>query len=289
MSIRHFLVFGVGRLIPDRLWVQIKFFQWFGRFANLRNPQTFNEKLQWLKLYDRRQYYSIMVDKYASKQYVADKVGREYVIPVLGRWRTPDEIDFQQLPRQFVLKTTHDCGGVVICRDRESFDRNAATDFLWKHLKNNYYLAYREWPYKNVEPFVYAEKYLENNASEGLHDYKVWCFNGKPAFIQYVSGRAGAESREAFYDFQWRRQPFTFHNPACEAEVRKPLQLDKIERLAGELSAGIPFLRVDFYVTEDGSVYVGELTFFPMSGFERFKPEEYDQEFGGWIVLPERK
>ena len=278
---------GVYRAMSDKRFLEKKYRLIFHEKLNLDAPETFSEKLQWLKLYDHNPAYTTMVDKYAARDYIAGKVGEKYLIPLAGGpWKHFDEIDFHKLPGRFVLKCNHDSGGVVICADEASFDKEKARVFLEKRLRKNYYNNGREWPYKNVQPLIYAEEYVENNRRDGLHDYKVWCFNGVPRLIQYVSGRAGARTTEAFYDFGWRRQPFTFHNPLCGEEVKRPLHLDQMEEAAGVLSRDIPFLRVDFYVMEDEKIYIGELTFFPMSGLEHFKPAEYDRKLGEWIGLP---
>ena len=187
MDLRNFLIQDLGKFIPDKLWIQMKYLKWFRKLPNLKNPETFNEKLQWLKLHDRKPEYTKMVDKCEAKKLVAAIIGEEHVIPTLGVWDRFEDIDFDALPDQFVLKCTHDCGGLAICRDKSTFDFNAAKKKIEKSLKRNYYYECREWPYKNVKPRILAEAYMEDGVSQkGLTDYKFFCFSGEAKFI-YVS------------------------------------------------------------------------------------------------------
>lgn len=290
MSLRRFLIFGLGRFIPDRWWIQLKYRQWFGRFCNLKSPQTFNEKLQWLKLNDRRPEYSKMVDKYEVKKYVSEIIGDEYVFPVVGGpWNSFDEIDFSLLPDQFVLKTTHDCGGILICKDKTKFDIDKARKFINTHLKTNYYLTSREWPYKNVKPRIFAEQYMEDESGYELKDYKWFCFNGNPKalFIAMDRGVEGEETKFDFYDDNFNHLPFTNGHPNSPKPAPKPVGFDKMKELASKLSEGIPHVRVDFYDI-NGHIYFGELTFYHWSGMVPFEPEEWDYTFGSWIKLPEK-
>lgn len=287
MGFKTFLVQKVGRLIPDKIYIQIKFFQYFHRFADLKNPKTFNEKLQWLKLYDRKPIYTTMVDKYASKKYVADRIGDEYVIPcVAGPWKSADEIDFDALPDRFVLKTNHDCGGVVICKDKNSFDREKAKEKLAVHLKRDYYIENREWPYKNVQRCIFAEQYMEDTKTAELRDYKFFCFDGEVKAMFIAADRASKteETKFDFFDENYNHLPFTNGHPNASTLPEKPEKFELMKELASKLSAGIPHLRVDFYEV-DGKVYFGELTFFHWSGFVPFEPQQWDYTFGSWIDL----
>ena len=288
MGWRKFLVQGVGRLIPDKLWIQIKYRQWMEKFPNLKNPATFNEKLNWLKLYDRRPEYTDMVDKYEAKRIVAESIGAEYVVPVVGGpWDSFDEIDFDALPDRFVLKTTHDCGGVVICKDKSIFDKAKAKVFLQKHLKTNYYWGLREWPYKNVKPRIFAEAYMEDAATAELRDYKFFCFNGevKALFIATERQKAGEEVKFDFFDADFNHLPVRQGHPNAAVPPEKPVTFDEMKRLAANLSEGIPHVRVDFYEV-NGKIYFGELTFYHFSGIVPFEPKEWDKTFGDWIELP---
>ena len=286
MSIKSALVQTVGRLIPDKLYLQIKYFKWFGKFINFKNPQTFNEKLQWLKLYDRNPEYVKMVDKYEVKQYVADKIGKQYIIPTLGVWDDFDKIDFDSLPDKFVLKTTHDCGGIKIC-DKSNFDKASIKAFINKHLKNKYYFHHREWPYKKVKPRIIAEKYMEDEKTGELRDYKFFCFNGlvKALFIATERQKAGEEVKFDFFDENFNHLPIRQGHPNASTVPEKPECFEEMKALAFKLSKGIPHVRIDFYEV-NGQIYFGELTFYHFAGTVPFEPEEWDYKFGGWIELP---
>lgn len=255
-----------------------------GYDLDIENPKTFNEKLQWLKLYDRNPEYTQMVDKFETKKYVADKIGKEYIIPTLGVFAAFDEIDFAKLPQQFVLKCTHDSGSIVICRDKNTFDIKAARNILEDKLKRNYYWAGREWPYKNVERKILAEEYMASPCD--MIDYKFMCFNGKPRMIFTCTERYEKSGlKVTFFDLKWNKLNFERHYPSSIKEISKPSNLDLMIELAEVLSSEIPFVRVDFYEIK-GQVYFGEMTFFPGGGMEEFRPLKWDYILGGWIDLP---
>lgn len=262
----------------------------FKRTLDLKNPQTYNEKLQWLKLYDRRPEYTRMVDKYEVKKFVADLIGELYIIPTLGVWDRVEDIDFDSLPNQFVLKCTHDSGGLVICRDKKSLDLDYVRTKLTKSLKRNYYLHCREWPYKDVKPRIIAEKYMVDESGYELKDYKFFCFDGEPKalFIASDRGIEGEETKFNFYDMDFNLLPFTNGHPNSTKPIYKPNGFERMKELAAILSKGIPHVRVDFYYI-NGQIYFGELTFFHWSGMTPFVPEEWDYTFGSWIKLPEKK
>ncbi len=270
-----------------------------GYKLNLDNPHSFNEKMQWLKLHDRKPIYTQMVDKYESKLFVSQKVGDCYVVPTYGVWDSYEDIDFASLPEQFVLKTTHDCGGVKICKDKDHFDYEAAKTEFSKRIKTNFFWQGREWPYKDVKPRILAEKYLvmhdtfgnsftyDSKTERGITDYKIMCFNGEPFCCLVCMGRNSLEGlHENFYDKEWNLLPFRRDNPQYEGEVKKPEDYDKMLEIARSLSEGTKFLRVDYF-EGNGQLYVGELTFFPASGFDRFIPEEWDYKLGEMINLGE--
>lgn len=258
-----------------------------GKKLNLENPQTFNEKLQWIKLYDRKPIYRTMVDKYEVKKYVADIIGEQYIIPTIGVWNHFDEIDFDTLPDQFVLKCTHDSGGLVIVRDKNEFDKEAARKKIERSLKRNFYWKAREWPYKAVKPRIIAEKYIEDNMSHDLKDYKIFTFNGTAKILYIASERndINAETKFDFFDADFNHLPFTNGHPNASKIPDKPEKFDTMKMLAEKLSAGIPQLRVDFYEV-NGDVLFGELTLFHMSGMEPFDPLSWDRIIGDWIELP---
>ena len=276
----------LGRIYSDNFYLKCVYRYKFHKKLNLKNPQTFNEKLQWLKLYDRKPEYTQMVDKYEAKKYIAEKIGEEYVIPTLGVWDKFEEIDFDKLPNQFVLKTTHDSGGVVICKDKGNFDKETAKKKLKKSLKRNYYWHGREWPYKNVKPRILAEEYMVDESGYELKDYKFFCFNGKMKVFFVAKDRQtkGEETKFDFFDEIFEHLPFTNGHPNSEPPYFKPENFEKMKELAEKLSQGIPHLRVDFY-NINGKIYLGELTFSHWSGFVPFEPEEWDYTLGSWIDL----
>ena len=281
---------GYLNCLPDKVYIKFLFRSRMGRWPNFKNPQTFNEKLQWLKLYDRKPIYTTLVDKYAVKQYVAERIGEDYIIPTLGVWEKFDDIDFDTLPDQFVLKCTHDSGGIVICRSKKDLDLPAARNKIEKCLKRNFYWNGREWPYKKVKPRIIAEAYMEDTATKELRDYKFFCFNGEPKFILVCRDRFGKSGlTEDFYTVEWQHlQLKRPKHPNAEVPAEKPEELEQIVEISKKLSKGIPFVRTDFYVVNH-KVYFGEFTFFPANGFERFEPEEWDNICGSWIRLPDRK
>lgn len=279
---------GLGYLIPDTLYLQCAYYNTFGKKLNLKNPKTFNEKLQWLKLYDRKPIYTTMVDKYAAKKYVADIIGEEYIIPTLGVWDRFEDIDFTSLPNQFVLKCTHDSGGLVICKDKSMLNIEDARRKINDSLKRDYYLNGREWPYKNVPRRIIAEKYMSKSDGSIPEDYKVLNLNGNPGIIQVDLDRFINHKKKLFLP-NWTELNFDFNYPTeKEYSLKKPDTLNEMLGLARKLSKEFSFLRTDFYVIDD-RIYFGELTLFPASGFGKFSPEEWDERIGKWISLPEKR
>lgn len=273
-------------VVPEEWYLKRQFKKLLGYPLNLDNPQTFNEKLQWLKLHDRNPLYTRMVDKYEAKKYVADIIGEEYIIPTLGVWNHFDEIDFDQLPEQFVLKCTHDSGSIVICKERDKLDKKAAKEKLERGLRYNYY--YRggfEWPYKNVKPRIIAEKFLVDESQTELKDYKIMCFGGKAKCSFTCTGRNTDRGLHVtFYDREWQKMPFARHYKAESEPVPRPRNYEKMVELTEKLAASLKFARVDFYEV-NGWIYFGEITFFPGNGMEEFSPVEWDYRLGEWIEL----
>lgn len=281
---------GLLKFLPDKMYLSILYRAHLGKKINWKSPKTFNEKLQWLKVYDRNPVYSTMVDKYEAKQYVAGRIGSQYVVPLLaGPWDSFEEIDFGALPDQFVLKTTHDCGGVWICKDLKTMEHQAAKAFLEKHLKRDYYTTGREWPYKNVKPRIFAEAFLPGLEGD-LRDYKFFCFNGVPKLMFIASERQSKdqETKFDFFDMDFNHLPIINGHPNSSNPVLRPVNFELMKELAAVLSQGVPQLRVDFYECE-GKLYLGELTFSHWGGFVPFEPEEWDEKIGSWIQLPNRK
>lgn len=272
--------------IPDEKYITIKYKLEMNQKLNLKEPKTFNEKLQWLKLYDRNPEYTKMVDKYEAKKYVADIIGQEYIISTLGVWDKFEDIEFDKLPKQFVLKPTHTSGNVFICKDKEKINYKQLRKMINKWLKRDYYLVHREWPYKNIKPKIIAEQYMVDDSGMKLKDYKFFCFNGIAQTILVCSNRNGSFKNTNFYDINWNLQPFTRekHKNSNE-QIKKPKNLDEMITVAEKLSKDIPFVRVDLYEI-NGKVYFGELTFYPSSGFEGFEPEEWDKKLGDMLELP---
>ncbi len=294
------LLIGYGlirRMAPyirnDETYLKILFFLRMHKMLNLENPQAFSEKLQWLKLHDRKPEYTKLVDKYAVKEYVANIIGEEYVIPTIGVWDKPEDIDWDNLPNKFVLKTTHGGGsvGVVICKDKKDFDRNEAIKKLNKSLKQDIYIELREWPYKNVKKRIIAESFLgdTNIQTQYLTDYKFFCFNREPKFCQVIKDREIKETID-FFDMKWQHLPFNglhSHGHIYEksAEVpKRPEFFDEMKEIVYKLSKGLCFSRIDLYDV-NGKIYFGEITLYPASGMGYFKPKKYNQVLGNMINL----
>lgn len=276
--------------MPDKMYLKLLVSCSLGYKVNLDDPKTYNEKLQWLKLYDRKPLYTQLVDKYAVREYISEKIGEDYLIPLVGGpWDSVDEIDFDSLPEAFVLKTTHDSGGVVICRDKQSFDIEAAKQKLEKRLRRNFYWAGREWPYKNVKPRIIAEKYMADENCAELRDYKFYCFGGEAKVMFIVTDRMekNEPTKFTFFDMDFNKLPFEQSGPNDKRELEKPRAFEEMKKLAGKLSQGFPQVRVDLYDI-NGKIYFGELTFFDSSGGARFEPREWDEILGSWIELPEK-
>ena len=287
------LVCHCGCWLPDDIYIKLRYRFQVGKRIDLKNPQSFQEKIQWLKLYDHNPDYSRMVDKISVKDYVSSLVGKEYVIPLLGVWDTPKDIDWDALPDQFVLKTNHSGGstGVVICHDKNRLDKQKAIDRLTTSLKSDVYKSLREWPYKGIAKKVFAETLLDSPDANGdLPDYKWYCFNGEPRYCQVIQDRTHGETID-FYDTAWVRQEFIGLNPSATHSVspaKKPSNLDVQIRIARELSKNIPFVRIDLYSVGE-RVYFGEITFYPFSGMGEFSPRKYNEILGKMIVLPDER
>lgn len=279
-----------GEILSDKMFLRIKFWLNMGRKLNLKMPQSYSEKLQWLKLYNRRPEYTVMVDKIKVKDYVNKMLGGGYIIPTIGVWDTPEEINFEKLPNRFVLKVNHTSGtGLYICKDKSQMDVKKVKAELKKGLKENYYLKNREWPYKNVPRKIFAEAYMEDCYGE-LRDYKFFCFDGKVKALFIASDRSKGEhaTRFDFFDENFNHLPFTNGHPNADKTPVKPVSFEEMKRLAEKLSQGIPHVRIDFYDV-NGKIYFGEMTFFHWSGMKPFEPEEWDYKFGSWIKLPAKK
>lgn len=263
------------------------FFKRVGYYPNFNNPKTFNEKLQWLKLNNHNPLYTKLVDKAEVKYYVSSIIGDEYIIPTLGLWDRFEDIDFSKLPDQFVLKCTHDSGGLVICKDKHKLDFVSAKQKIKKSLSTNYYYLGYEWPYKNVKPRIIAEQFMEDSKTGEMRDYKFYVFNGKAKILKLATDRDvnSGEVNMDFYDMDFNHLPFRRGHPNSPKSLEKPSQFQLMKTLAEKLASNIPFVRVDFYEV-NGKVYFGEMTFFPASGWVAFDPQEWDYTLGSWLELP---
>ena len=253
---------------------------------DLENPKTFSEKLQWLKVNYREPIQTVMVDKHEAKNFIAHRVGDQYIIPTLAVWDSVEDIDFDALPNQFVLKCTHDSGGIVICKDKSSLDREAAKAKLRASLKRDYSKIAREWAYQNVPRRIIVEEYISELGNDDLLDYKMYSFHGEPKLTVVCSDRfSKTGTRMNFYNIDWEPMGIHFgHYPPLPTEFPKPATYEEMKRLTAELSKDCPFLRVDFYEIK-GRLYIGELTFFPGAGLEKFRPMTKDYELGEWLHL----
>ena len=271
--------------MPDEEYLKKCFKACMGEDLHLDNPQTFNEKLQWLKLYDRNPEYTVMVDKHLAKQYVAERIGEEYIIPTLGVWDNAEDIDFDALPNRFVLKCNHNSGlGMYICKDKSKLTQKEIKVIqknLTKGLQQDYYLTGREWPYKNVPRKIIAEKYMEDETGQ-LRDYKFYCFNGEPKIIMINSDREIGKTKADYFDMDFNWLDLKWGYEHADVKPLKPINFEKMKELAVVLSKNIPELRVDFYEVNN-KIYFGELPFFDGSGFDKIEPKEWDKKIGNWI------
>lgn len=271
--------------LSDKKFIEYRFLSEMGYKLNLKSPQTFNEKLQWLKLYDRNPEYTKMVNKYEVREYIKEKIGEEYLIPLIGVYDKFDDIDFDKLSNQFVIKCNHDSGGLIICKDKNRLDIETARKKINRSLKTNYYYSGREWPYKNVKPKILIEKYMEDSNKSDLIDYKLFCFNGIPKIVLVCSERFSSSNMcETWFDMNWKLIDMTESGHRVDSTISKPKQLKKMVELSKKLSKNIPFIRVDWYEIGD-KLYFGELTFYPASGFEKFEPKEWNKKIGDMLSI----
>ncbi len=283
---RVLIKLGYYDSLSDEEFLKKVFPKYMGYPLDLENPKTFSEKLQWLKVNYREPIQTVMVDKHEAKHFIAHRVGDQYIIPTLAVWDSVEDIDFDALPNQFVLKCTHDSGGIVICKDKSSLDREAAKAKLRASLKRDYSKIAREWAYQNVPRRIIAEKYISELGNDDLLDYKMYSFHGEPKLTVVCSDRfSKTGTRMNFYDINWEPMGIHFgHYPPLSTEFPKPATYEEMKRLTAELSKDCPFLRVDFYEIK-GRLYIGELTFFPGAGLEQFCPMTKDYELGEWLHL----
>ena len=275
----------LSRCIPDKLYIKLRYYGRFHKYPNLKHPKTFNEKLQWLKLHNRNPIYTTLADKYEVKRYITDKIGKEYVIPTLGVWDKFDDIYFNSLPNEFVIKCTHDSGGLVICKDKSKLDIESARNKIEKSLKTNYFWRAREWPYKNVKPRIIAEKFMKDRDFENLNVFKIFNFNGEPKIIQTIQNDKMPNETIDYFDTDWNLLDLKQNYPNSKNPLPRPETLTEMLNLARTLAKDTaPFIRTDFYEI-NGKVYFSEFTFYSDSGFAKFTPSIWDTTLGNWIDL----
>lgn len=274
-------------VLPDKWYLFFRFKNRVGYWPHLNQPRTFNEKLQWLKLNDRHAEYTQMVDKIDAKKYVASIIGDKYIIPTLGVWNSVDEIEWDKLPNQFVIKVSSDSGGIVVCKDKQKLDIEKAKEKLTNGWGKNYYVHNKEYPYRDLTPRIIAEEYKEDESGYELRDYKIFCFNGEPKILFVASDRqnAGEDTKFDFFDLNWNHLPFTNGHPNSKEHIAKPKNFEEMLEIAKKLSVGIPQVRIDLYNC-NGQIYFGEITFFHWSGMTAFDPVEWDFKLGKMIKLP---
>ena len=274
-----------GKYISDKTYLKLLYETRIGKKLNLKNPITFDEKLQWLKLYDRKDEYTVWADKYEVRNYVAERLGEQYLIPLLGVWNSADELKLDDLPEQFVLKCTHDSASVCICTNKKNFDWNAAMDKLQKSLNQNYYWHSREWPYKNITPRIIAEAYMTDESGTELKDYKIYTFGGEPYLIQVDFDRFHNHRRN-LYTTEWEYIDETIeYSKDPNVKIAKPEHLEEMLECSRKLAVGTISLRTDFY-SINGKIYFGEITFYQEAGFAHFEHEEFAKKLGDQIKLP---
>lgn len=284
------LVLLKRRIVKPEKHIRRMFYRRVGYPLNLDNPKTYNEKLQWLKLYWHYPLLTTLVDKHLVKDYVAKEIGKQFIIPTLGVWDNVNDIDWESLPEQFVLKCTHDSGGIVICQDKAHLDKGAIQKRLKKCMSRNFYYSCYEWPYKNVVPRIIAEPLIKDPQNADLKDYKFFCFDGevKAMYVATERNKKDGEVKFDFFDSDFNHLPFSQGHPNSSLVIDKPLCFEEMKELACKLSSKFPHVRVDFYEV-DGKILFGELTFFHMAGWAKFSPQEWDSVFGSWLNLPKVK
>ena len=276
---------GLLAFIPDKLFLKLMYYIKIGKTLDLNNPVTYNEKLQWIKLYDRNPLYTELVDKYKVRKFIKERIGEKYLIPLLGVWNTFDEINFDKLPNKFVLKCTHDSGGLVICKNKNNFDYSSAKKKIEMCLKRNFYKLWREWPYKNVPHKIIAEKYMKDETENELKDYKFYCFNGRVKMMVINSDRNSDDSTKGdYFDRDFNVIELTWGFEHAKKLPQKPKQYEKMIEIAEKLSRGLPQIRVDLYCCNN-NIFFGEMTFFDGSGFTEIRPDSWDYKLGSYLDL----
>ncbi len=276
----------ITHFFTDKMFVKYQYYKVFRKKLHLNCPITFNEKIQYLKIYDRNPLYTLLADKYRVKEYVASLIGDEYLIPTLGVWKDPSEIDFDKLPNRFVLKCNHDSGSVIICEDKNDFNFSEAKKRLSQKLKKNFFFYGREWSYKNIKPVVLAEKYMADGDNNEITDYKFYCFDGRVDCVMVCLDRKSGDTKFYFFDKQWNLKRINKRGIEAPRDftIEKPKQMDCMFEIAEKLSSGIPFVRIDLYQCQN-QIFFGEYTFYPHSGTDKNYLPETELYFGNLIDL----
>lgn len=275
------------KLLPDKLFLQLFFIKNMKKRIKFKSPKTFNEKIQWMKVYDRKPLYNKLADKYEVREFVANVLGEEYLIPIYGVYNDFAQIDFDALPSQFVIKCTHDSGSVVVCRDKAKFNVAEAKEKIDKGMKRNAYDYAREWQYKDIEPRIIVEKFLEQDNGESIIDYKYFCFNGEPKFFYVSQGLENhATAQISFYNLDGKKMPFRRSDYKPFEEDKRPKRGEEMIEIARKSAKAIPspFVRVDLYEI-NGKIYFSEFTLHPCSGVMPFYPKEWDLKVGDMLEL----
>lgn len=283
-TIKKSIIF-LGRVLPDKTYIKTVFFLRNRQWLNLDNPQTYNEKVNWLKLHDRKPIYTQMVDKKTAREIVARTIGTQYTTRLLGCWDRFEDIDFSTLPNSFILKCNHDSGSVVVCKDKTHFDYKRARKILTKHLKNNAFYYAREWPYKNIKPQILAEEFLSDGTHPVLPVYKIFCFHGEPKIIQAIHNDKQPNETVDYLDTQWNWLDCHQYFPRSRQRPTAPVCLEQMLDMARRLSNGLTHVRVDFYEI-NGKPCFSEFTFYNDAGIARFTPDKWDHILGQYITLP---
>lgn len=288
-------IFGLLNFLSDKNYQKLLYWAYFGNKLDLDNPKGFNEKLHWLMVNDRNPLYTSLVDKYEVRDFIKERIGEEYLIPLINVYRSPEEINLDKLPDNFVLKCNNNSGvGMCICKDKSKLNYDLVKEKLSKGLKSNGYSVAREWPYKNVKPLIVCEEYMQDELSrsygvEGLLDYKFYCFNGNPKFLYVSITKEDKSMALDYYDLDFKKVPFyRADHEGLPFEMKKPKCFEEMKEVATKLSKDIPFVRVDLYQINE-KVYFSELTFYPGAGYAIFSPKEWEKKLGDWLRLTARK
>lgn len=289
----YYSIVALGRVLNgnanmDSIYLKLLYRYKLGKKLDLKKPQTYNEKIQWMKVHYRNPLYTQLADKYGVREYISKKIGEEYLIPLIGVYDKFDDIDFDTLPDQFVIKCTHDSGGLVICRDKKQLDIKKAKEKIERCLKRDYFLNSREWVYSDIKPRIVIEKYMVDESGYELKDYKFFCFNGNAEVMFMATDRSGEEETKFdFFDMDFNHLDLRNGHPNSTRKLEKPERFEEMAALAEKISEGLPHARVDLY-NINGKLYFGEVTFFHWSGLKPFEPEKWDKIFGDWFMLPEK-